>query len=327
MENLIKSGNKVIGKYYGNIVPADYKAIEELKLLAERDGFCFSIAFPDLHAGNNIPVGHITKFKNMVYYDITGPDIGCNVTVVEVETDITNMIDDICDFVFNNLTGRDIPSIGGGNHFFEVTGKGNKYHFVLHTGSRGEGAKCYKLIEDDFKLLRIKGINKQAKPFRIYQNWYETALIIAEMNSNMILERIQKQFSLKYGNRIRTYHNTIIHDGNYVYHYKGASYVKNGELAAIPLNMRDGTLIVKALNTSELFNGINHGAGRKFSRKEAKQKLDESSLNNIEYLSKGNVIDEAPDAYKNIDNDMIDMENAGYIKIVDRLLPIKTVKS
>ena len=72
----------------------EYKAIEQLKQLSERPDYKYIVAFPDLHAGE-YPVGYVMRTGNTIYFDLTGADIGCNVRVVKIAEDITDLIDTI----------------------------------------------------------------------------------------------------------------------------------------------------------------------------------------------------------------------------------------
>lgn len=127
-------------------------------------------------------------------------------------------------------------------------------------------------------------------------------------------------------------HNCLVECGrdNYVV-YKGAipasiyaTYVKY----AIPINMRDGTLIGKYLPRSKS-RGLPHGAGRLLSRTEAVNTLNleeyQKSMEGIysTTVSQG-TIDEAPAAYKSIDE--IKKQLNGIFEIEMILKPIYSFK-
>lgn len=98
-----------------------------------------------------------------------------------------------------------------------------------------------------------------------------------------------------------TIHNYISFDDNIV--RKGAISAKKGERVLIPMNMRDGCIIGIGKGNDDWNQSAPHGAGRIMSRAKAKEIL---KLENYEYEMKDvyttsvnmNTIDEAPDAYK-----------------------------
>lgn len=319
--------DRCFGRAYGSDI--DPKAFQELGELTNRRGFKFSIALPDLHAGNGIPVGHVTKFSNYVHYDIIGPDVGCHVRVMQLNKRISStIIERVAYYVEENSFGTEFPSIGGGNHFFDISidHKGNQY-FIMHTGSRGVGGDFYKSMKHELSLMESDLVHIDSKLFKILHQEFETAEGIADWNSYTMMIDLARQFSIDFTINIMTKHNTIVQKGREVLHYKGASYVEPGTLVGIPLNMQDGTLIVEAQPAiKDLFCAINHGAGRKMSRSEARNTLTEDNLAGINVISKRDIRDEAPAAYKDIMSDMEAMERAGYIKILRKLTPLITVK-
>lgn len=99
--------------------------------------------------------------------------------------------------------------------------------------------------------------------------------------------------------------NTCVHNYVDVYNQvirKGAISAYEGQLGIIPLNMRDGTLIVRGLGNEDWNCSLPHGAGRLMSRSEARKsiELDEyvDSMKDV-YSTTVNAgsLDEAPMAY------------------------------
>jgi tRNA-splicing ligase RtcB len=80
------------------------------------------------------------------------------------------------------------------------------------------------------------------------------------------------------------------------------------------------------------FGSVNHGAGRTMSRFGAKKKLKnvdvrgELAAKGITVMASGDIRDEAPQAYKDIDA-VIDVDvRAGIGKLVARMVPIAVMK-
>ena len=120
--------------------------------------------------------------------------------------------------------------------------------------------------------------------------------------------------------------NSFVKNNNCIDHYKGASVVYSGSQAAIPISMGKGIILVTALNATPLFNGLPHGAGRRLSRSEANRTLTSEALKNINYIANKSVLDEAPEAYKDITADLLELEELGYIKIDAHVSSVLTIK-
>ena len=102
-----------------------------------------------------------------------------------------------------------------------------------------------------------------------------------------------------------TIHNYIDHETNTV--RKGAVSAKKGEKLLIPINMRDGSLICIGKGNEEWNCSAPHGAGRLFSRGEAKDLITleefQKSMEGIFTTSVDqSTIDESPMAYKNMED-------------------------
>ena len=328
-EIIVKNDNgKYLGKVYGYNI--EKKVIDRLKDIAESTrGFINFIGYPDLHGGE-MPVGFSLRTKEHVRFELIGADIGCRIIGMRLR----NQLDDetirrIAEFVSNEFTGTtEIPSIGRGNHFFEIARdtKGNIW-FTLHSGSRSVGGNTYKRIKRELDFFRVNSININSALFPKLWEWYMAAMKCSQLNCEEMLNSIIIEFDLKFDDLVETVHNTIEINGKTVTHYKGASNMHKKKKALIPISMKEGTYIVEATeNISRLNYGLNHGAGRKLSRREARETLSEDTLKDINVIAQNDVLDEAPEAYKNIDASIEKLVSEGLIKVVDKLTPIITVK-
>ena len=111
---------------------------------------------------------------------------------------------------------------------------------------------------------------------------------------------------------------------------KGAIAAYEGELGIIPLNMRDGSLIVRGKGNPDWNYSLPHGAGRILSRGEARRTLDladyEKSMEGIYTTSVcSSTIDEAPDAYKPAE--LIEQAIGDNAKIIEHIYPIYNFKA
>ncbi len=98
-----------------------------------------------------------------------------------------------------------------------------------------------------------------------------------------------------------TVHNYIDRESNIV--RKGAVSARDGEKLLIPINMRDGSLICIGKGNEEWNCSAPHGAGRRFSRKDAKANISlEEFQKSMEGIFSTSVneftLDESPMAYK-----------------------------
>lgn len=111
---------------------------------------------------------------------------------------------------------------------------------------------------------------------------------------------------------------------------KGAIAAYKGELGIIPLNMRDGSLIVWGKGNPDWNCSLPHGAGRILSRGEARRTLDladyEKSMEGIYATSVcSSTIDEAPDAYKPAE--LIEQAIGDNAEIIEHIYPIYNFKA
>ncbi|MBQ3990048.1 MAG: RtcB family protein [Bacteroidales bacterium] len=111
---------------------------------------------------------------------------------------------------------------------------------------------------------------------------------------------------------------------------KGSISLQKDETAIIPMNMRDGSIIVRGKGNPEWNFSGPHGAGRLMSRSKAKESLslDDFKKSMAEIyttcVSTG-TIDESPMAYKPFDEIMRNIEPTA--DIIERIRPIYNFKA
>lgn len=101
---------------------------------------------------------------------------------------------------------------------------------------------------------------------------------------------------------IRSLHNYVDVENHII--RKGAISLRENEGGIIPLNMADGSLIVRGLGNEDYLWSGPHGAGRVMSRKKARESIDmadyEKSMEGIYTTSVcRDTLDESPQSYKN----------------------------
>ena len=109
---------------------------------------------------------------------------------------------------------------------------------------------------------------------------------------------------------------------------KGAIRAGRGELGIIPGSMGSKSYIVRGLGNPASFESASHGAGRRMSRSEARRRFTVADLRDqthgVECRKDHGVIDEAPKAYKRIDQVMA--QQADLVEIVAELKQVVCVK-
>ena len=109
---------------------------------------------------------------------------------------------------------------------------------------------------------------------------------------------------------------------------KGAVRARNNDFGIIPGSMGTKSYIVKGLENPDSFHSCSHGAGRRMSRKKAKQKFTKVDLEQqtagVECRKDEGVIDEIPRAYKDID--VVMANQTDLVEVVAELKQIMCVK-
>ena len=228
-----------------------------------------------------------------------------------------------------------IGTLGGGNHFGELDKDENgDYWFVIHSGSRHLGlevANYYQKIakqkhpEQPSGLAYLDGDDKEA-----YLNDVRWVHEYANWNREAMLDAVVKAFNLENDivEKFCTVHNYVDVELGIV--RKGAISLQKDEVAIIPLNMSDGSLIVKGKGNKDWNFSGPHGAGRILSRRAARETLKmedfRDSMKGIYTTSVSSLtIDESPMAYKPVE--YITSQIGETCEIINRIKPVWNVKA
>lgn len=228
-----------------------------------------------------------------------------------------------------------LGTLGGGNHFGELDkDEDGNFWLVIHSGSRHMGleiAKHYQNIaiekhpDEPKSLAYLDGDEMES-----YMNDMRWAQDYAMWNREAMLDEIIREFGLKkdISEKMQTIHNYIDVDKGIV--RKGAISLDEDELAIIPMNMRDGSLIVRGKGNPDWNFSGPHGAGRVLSRKKAKETL---KMEDFKITMKGvfstsvsvSTLDESPMAYKPMDTILANIGDTCDIKSI--IKPVWNVKA
>lgn len=297
---------------------------------------------PDAHAGKGCTVGATMTISDKVTPNLVGVDIGCGMLTVKLggsELDL-EMIDNIikkyvpCGFNVHKTVQKDfdlsglvcgnyvdiersklsIGSLGGGNHFIEISHSEltGDYYLIIHSGSRklggdvckhyqdraiksamNVGEKANALIEKlksekreneiEAEVSKIKRceIEKdlcylEGVAFEDYMNDMFITQKFASKNRETIADIIIREAGLTEVERFETIHNYI--DFTRMILRKGAVSSEYGEKLLIPINMRDGSLLCTGKGNENWNYSAPHGSGRLMSRTKAKNELSMSEF-------------------------------------------------
>ncbi len=247
---------------------------------------------------------------------------------------------------FDKKWREQLGTLGSGNHFIELAhDEDGAVWATLHSGSRGVG----KRIADHYiaqaqqlmKKLRVSlpdrdlaYLPQNTPEFRAYLRALTWAQEFARLNRDEMMDRVLVELGqFEDGGReheieverINCHHNfTEIerHFGKDVWvTRKGAVRATPNDRAMIPGSMGTRSYIVSGLGNSMAFRSAPHGAGRRFSRGEARRRFTmadmEREMGGVEYRHAAVLLDEIPSAYKDIDEVM---EHAKELVRVDHTL-------
>ncbi|HQA86197.1 MAG TPA: RtcB family protein [Bacteroidales bacterium] len=248
---------------------------------------------------------------------------------------------------------KQLGTLGGGNHFIEIQkDKENMIWVMIHSGSRNIGkqvADHYNKIAKNLNNLWYSAVNPKADlaflPFKTgeaysYYNEMKYCIDFALANRKLMLTRVQEVLvdfypKIDFGEIINIAHNYAKWENHFgkdvVVHRKGVTSAHKGELGIIPGSQGTKSYIVEGLGNPESFSSCSHGAGRKMGRNEAIRSLNlEDEINRLDKkgilhsIRSKKDLDEAPSAYKNIAQVMLNQEDLVKIKV--ELSPLAVVK-
>ena len=226
-----------------------------------------------------------------------------------------------------------IGTLGSGNHFIEIVldETGDVWAF-LHSGSRGIGAR---VAEHHIAIAKAEiadaGVELQDPDLAYLTEGTETFDdYIADLywcqdyalhNRAEMMDRVLTELSyaihgddsgIECVETVMCHHNFTAretHFGEDVWvSRKGAIEASDGQPGLIPGSMGTMSYCVTGLGEPESFRTAPHGAGRRFSRGEARRRFTmedyDRSMEGIEARRSPDFLDELPEAYKDIDTVM-----------------------
>ena len=221
---------------------------------------------------------------------------------------------------------------GSGNHFVEFgvfhvahdglgIPAGDYLALLSHSGSRGTGASVaghYSKLAMELhpelpkELRHLAWLDLDSEEGLEYWAAMELMGKYAAANHALVHRHIARNLGAGAILDVENHHNFAwkeVHDGEEVIvHRKGATPAGRGVLGVIPGSMASPTYLARGRGSAASMNSASHGAGRAMSRTQAKATFTWPQLQallderGVTLMSAG--LDEAPMAYKNIDDVM-----------------------
>ena len=228
---------------------------------------------------------------------------------------------------------KQLGTSGGGNHFVDlgvvkITDPTNDFGLevgeyvgaLTHSGSRGFGgtlANHYTKIAREKTILpkhaqHLAWLDMNSEEGMEYWIAMNMAGDYAKACHDEMHRRLTRELGLNPVAKIENHHNfawkEIIDGKEVIVHRKGATPAGKGVLGIIPGSMISPGFIVRGRGKVDSISSASHGAGRAMSRSVARNTFTPSSVKKLLKTHKvdliGGGVDEAPLAYKNINEVM-----------------------
>ncbi len=256
----------------------------------------------------------------------------------------------ISDRTFRKLI-RQFGSLGGGNHFLELQAdQDGRAWIMLHSGSRYLGVEVRDHYVEagrtqdgvDPKLYkRIPHLRAESTlGVEYFQDVQAVRDFARESRREMLLRAldvVQREVPALdvagiAGQAADVGHNYVSleeHFGERLYvHRKGAIHLAKGTIGFVPGSMGSSSYVVEGRGTEAAFCSSAHGGGRAMSRAAASRTITQRQLmermEGIVCVHDGVLLDEAPDAYKDIRSVM--RGQGDLVKILHELTPLVSLK-
>jgi release factor H-coupled RctB family protein len=331
------------------------QALTQCHQVAAFEGMRHVAAMPDLHPGKGAPIG-AAMASTLLYPFLVGNDIGCGIAVFPIQVrnpapaKLASRFPDLDRAIDPAEVPADVPgghgeglgTVGRGNHFVEVarvdamlapTGLSlttGDLVLIVHSGSRGLGERILRAHTE------LHGAGPAADP-AAYLARHDDAVRWGSLNRQLLAERVAHALGAELGEPIvDECHNQVeVRDGLYL-HRKGAAR-GDGRHVLIAGTRGTRSYLVAAHAGAEANFSVAHGAGRKMSRSDAlvrgRAKYTVAELRRTpvgSFVVCGDrqlLFEEAPAAYKRIEQVIADLVEYGLATPVLTTVPVVTYKT
>jgi tRNA-splicing ligase RtcB len=245
-----------------------------------------------------------------------------------------------------------LGTLGTGNHFIELClDEDDRVWLMLHSGSRGIGNLIATIfIEQAKKDMRaalgelpdqdLAYLKEGTRHFDDYVEAVAWAQEFARTNRRVMMENALEALRHVRGlppfeagaRALDCHHNYVVRERHFGRELwitrKGAVRAGAGELGIIPGSMGARSFLVRGKGEPLSYESCSHGAGRRYSRNEAKRRFSvqdhRAATLHVECRKDADVLDETPMAYKDIDAVMA--AQADLVEVVHTLRQVVCVK-
>jgi tRNA-splicing ligase RtcB len=245
---------------------------------------------------------------------------------------------------WERLGPRHLGTLGGGNHFVELDrDAGGDLWLLVHSGSRGVGAA---FAAHHLRVARtvgegtLPGLRTDTPEGAACLADTELACRFARANRDALVARASEVLTEALGvapdaaSRVDVHHNHVAreeHFGRALWvHRKGAVGLGAGQPGVIPGSMGTASYLVAGRGEPRAFRSCSHGAGRVFTRREARERIRPEALAHAlrrvvyEPGRLPALVEEAPAAYRDIAEVLED--EADLVTPTLRLTPLAVLK-
>lgn len=316
------------------------RIVERLRRLP---GAVHVAVLPDAHVGGEACVGVAVATEGAIYPPAVGTDIGCGMASVpltgsapptdrETLSHILGRLqlavpghrhrerqtppfdpDALSSPRLTTLAKRDaavqFATLGRGNHFLELQADGaGQLWLTVHTGSRALGAAV--------ACAAPRALPADSPAGRAYLSDHNLCRAYADASRRAILTAAGAVVTAELGLRpdftrlVSCDHNHVsleTHFGRDVFvHRKGVVPADDGRPGIIAGSMGTATHLTVGLGNPEALRSSSHGAGRRYTRAEARRRISPADLRRelgdvvFDSRSTPDLIEEAPSAYRDL---------------------------
>lgn len=348
------------------MVPASWiesDALDQCHQVAALDGMIHVAGMPDLHPGKGAPIGAAMR-STVLYPFLVGSDIGCGIAVFPIRlkrADPEKLARKFPDLDYSpepddpawSHVEAEIPAghrahigtVGRGNHFVELArvdkvldpvhaarlglSRGDLV-LIVHSGSRGLGERILRAHTE------VHGAGPAGDP-DAYLKAHDEAVRWGSLNRRLMAARVALALGAAPADPIvDECHNLVeVRDGAYL-HRKGAAR-GDGRDVLVAGTRGTPSYLIAAHAGEEAGYSVAHGAGRKMSRADALRRgKAKHTVDELRRTPVGSVVvcgdrqllfEEAPTAYKRIEQVIGDLTAHGLATPVAVTIPLVTYKT
>lgn len=231
---------------------------------------------------------------------------------------------------------RQLGTVGGGNHYVDLMRDEEGFTWIgVHFGSRGLGhTSATKYLKaaggQDGVNVPPAVIDEESEIGQRYLAAMELAGRYAYAGREWVVERVHRMIGGEVTDTVHNHHNYAWREDGLWIVRKGATPAAPGQRGFVGGSMGDDCVILQGVDSAEARSSLHstvHGAGRMFSRKEAKRRFTRTEMDN--WLQQRGVtligadLDESPMAYRRLPEVLA--AHAGSVQVLHTLCPFAVV--